>query len=134
MNASTNFASALTLPCVLGEELVSQLISGFSGNHLNDDASETALIAKIDNKIISACETHLNSVVQHFFKREDADELAIAFDVDAEHLKSLKSGLGLKSTLLESTRKVIMLSTVTAVMGFEALENMVSDCLIDLSK
>lgn len=135
MNLNTaNFASMLTLPCVLGEELVSQLVSGFSGAFLNNQTDEAHFITQIDNKITSACDTHLSAAIANFFKRDDADAMALAFDVDAEHLDGLKMGLGLKTSLLESTRKILMLNAVTTAKTFDAIENMVADCLIDLSQ
>lgn len=134
MNMNTaNFAPTGTLPCVLGQDLVSQLVSGFSGIFLNNSVGESDLIAKIDNKIASACETHLGAVIGNFFNREDAHAMALAFDVDADHVESLKLGLGLKTSLLESTRKVLMLITITTAMSVDAIESMVADYLVDFS-
>ncbi|MCP0917944.1 hypothetical protein MUB04_15510 [Acinetobacter indicus] len=134
MNTAVNLSATLASTCVLGQDLVSKMISGFKGNLLNDASGESSLIAEIDNKIAAACDTHLGAVIGNFFSREDAVEMALAFDVDADHLDSLKSGNGLKTTLLESTRKVIMLSAVTTANTLDAIENMVADCLVDLSK
>ncbi|WP_180099496.1 hypothetical protein [Acinetobacter sp. YH12153] len=134
MNTAVNFSSTLASTCVLGQEIVSQMVSAFKGNLLNDVSGESDLIAKIDSKITAACDTHLGAVIGNFFSREDADAMALAFDVDADHLESLKSGNGLKTTLLESTRKVIMLSAMITANTLDAIENMVADCLVDLSK
>ena len=134
MNMNTaNFASTATLPCVFGQDLVSKLVSGFSGIFLNNAAGESDLLAEIDNKIAAACDTHLGAVIGNFFSRSDAHAMALAFDVEADHVESLKLGLGLKTTLLESTRKVLMLIAVTTALSVDAIESMVADYLVDFS-
>lgn len=125
----------LTLPCILGEGIVSQLLSAFNGSIVNDAKAENDLIVEMNEKIKSTCDTHLSGLVQRFFSTDDAESTALAFDVNPDHLTALKEGIELKADhLLTSTRKIVVLVALMTHTTFEALDDMVHDVIAMDSK
>lgn len=121
-------------PCILDENIVSKLLSVLDSdivsNLLNDKDAESSLITEINDRIKSACELHLNSVVQRFFAKSDAVATALAFDVIPEHIEALKQGFDLKSDrLLTCTRKILVLVALNTHTTPDELNNMVQDVI-----
>lgn len=121
-------------PCILGENIVSKLLSVLDSdivsNLLNDKDAESSLITEINDRIKSACDLHLNSVVQRFFAKSDAVATALAFDVIPEHIEALKQGFDLKSgRLLTCTRKILVLVALDTHTTPDDLDDMVHDVI-----
>ncbi len=120
--------------CILGEGIVTKLLSVLDSdlvsNFPNDKDAESSLIAEINERIKSACDLHLNSVVQRFFSKSDAVATALAFDVIPDHIEALKQGFDLKSDrLLTCTRKILVLVAMNTHTTPEELNNMVQDVI-----
>ncbi|MCP0917886.1 hypothetical protein MUB04_15220 [Acinetobacter indicus] len=125
--------------CILGEGIVAKLLSVLNNDVvdtvLNDQNAETSLISEINDRIKSSCEIQLTQVVQRFFLNEDAESTALAFDVNPEHLATLKQGLELKADeLLSSTRKILVLVALATHTTFDMLDSMVNDIIPTDSK
>lgn len=120
----------LALPCILGETIVSKILSVFSGNILNAAAAEDALVDEINSQIHSTCDKNLATLVQKFFADEDAESTALAFDVNPDHFAELTNGIELKTDrLIASTRKIVILVALQTYSAFEALDGLVHDII-----